>query len=67
MRTIVGPIRFGPDGEWAQSRVITTQFQGVKDRNLEQFRKPGVQAILFPIDLKNAELKAPFEQARAAP
>jgi branched-chain amino acid transport system substrate-binding protein len=66
MRTIVGPIRFGPDGEWAQSRVITTQFQGVKDRNLEQFRKPGVQAILFPVDLKNAELKAPFERARTA-
>jgi hypothetical protein len=38
----------------------------VKDRNLEQFRKPGVQAILFPEDLKNGRLKAPFEQARRA-
>jgi branched-chain amino acid transport system substrate-binding protein len=64
MKTLVGPIRYGPDGEWAQPRVITTQFQGVKDRNLEQFRKPGVQAILFPEDLKSGRLKAPFEQAR---
>jgi branched-chain amino acid transport system substrate-binding protein len=64
MRTIVGPIRYGPDGEWAQPRVITTQFQGVKDRNIEQFRKPGVQAVLFPEHLKNGQLKAPFEQAR---
>ena len=66
MKTVVGPIRYGTDGEWAQPRVITTQFQGVKDRNLEQFRKPGVQAILFPEDLKNGRLKAPFEQARTA-
>jgi branched-chain amino acid transport system substrate-binding protein len=66
MKTIVGPIRYAADGEWAQPRVITTQFQGVKDRNLEQFRKPGLQAILFPEDLKNGQLKAPFEQARAA-
>jgi len=38
----------------------------VKDKNLEQFRRPGVQAILFPEDLKNGQLKAPFEQARTA-
>jgi branched-chain amino acid transport system substrate-binding protein len=66
MKTIVGPIRYGADGEWAQPRVIMTQFQGVKDRNLEQFRKPGVQAILFPEDLKNGQLRAPFEKARTA-
>jgi len=66
MKTIVGPIRYAADGEWAQPRVVTTQFQGVKDRNLEQFRKPGVQAILFPENLKNGRLKAPFEQARSA-
>ena len=66
MMTIVGPIRYGADGEWAQPRVVTTQFQGVKDRNLEQFRKPGVQAILFPEEVKNGELKTPFEQARTS-
>jgi branched-chain amino acid transport system substrate-binding protein len=66
MKTIVGPIRYRADGEWAQPRVITTQFQGVKDRNLEQFRKPGVQAILFPEDLKNGRLTMPFEKARTA-
>jgi branched-chain amino acid transport system substrate-binding protein len=43
-----------------------TQFQGVKDRNVEQFRKPGVQAILFPEEVKNGELKTPFEQARTS-
>jgi branched-chain amino acid transport system substrate-binding protein len=66
MKTIVGPIRYGADGERAQGRVIMTQFQGVKDRNVEQFRKPGVQAILFPEEVKNGELKTPFEQARTS-
>jgi branched-chain amino acid transport system substrate-binding protein len=66
MNTIVGPIRYRADGEWAQPRVVTTQFQGVRDRNLEQFRTPGIQAIVFPEDLKNARPKAPFEAARTA-
>jgi len=66
LNTIVGPIRYRADGEWAQPRVVTTQFQGVRDRNLEQFRTPGVQAIVFPEDLKNARPKAPFEAARTA-
>lgn len=64
LKTIVGPIRYGADGEWAQPRVIMTQFQGVKNKNLEQFRKPGVQVILFPDELKNGALHAPFEKAR---
>ncbi|MBV9362446.1 MAG: amino acid ABC transporter substrate-binding protein [Betaproteobacteria bacterium] len=66
LQTVVGPVRYGPDGEWARSRVLTTQFQGVKDKDLEQFRMPGVQAILFPDDLMNRQLKAPFEQVRAS-
>ena len=65
MKTVVGPIRYGADGEWAEPRVATTQFQGVKDRNVEQFRKPGVQAILFPEHLRNGRLRSPFEQARS--
>ena len=65
MKTIVGPIRYGPDGEWANPRVITTQFQGVRDKDFEQFKKPGVQVILHPESQKNGTLKAPFEKARA--
>ena len=42
MKTIVGSIRYRKDGECADSRVITTQFQGVRDKDFEQFKKPGV-------------------------
>jgi branched-chain amino acid transport system substrate-binding protein len=65
MKTVVGSIRYREDGERAEPRVITTQFQGVRDRDLEQFKKPGVQVILHPESQKNGTLKAPFEKARA--
>jgi len=65
MKTIVGPVRYRKDGEWANPRIITTQFQGVKDKDIEQFKKPGVQVILHPDSLKNGKLKAPFEKAGA--
>jgi len=64
MKTIVGPVRYRKDGEWANPRIITTQFQGVKDKDIEQFKKPGVQVILHPDSHKNGTLRAPFEQAR---
>ena len=65
MKTIVGSFRYREDGERADPRVITTQFQGVRDKDLEQFKKPGVQVILHPQSQKNGTLKAPFEKARA--
>ena len=65
MKTIVGSIRYRKDGEWANPRVITTQFQGVRDKDIEQFKQPGVQVILHPDSQKNGNLKAPFERARA--
>ena len=40
------------------------QFRGVVDKNIEQFRNPGKQVILFPAKLKSGDLSAPFEAAR---
>ncbi len=64
MKTIVGPIRFAPDGEWAAPRVVQMQFRGVVDKNVEQFRDPKKYVILFPDQFKNGEMVAPFEKAR---
>jgi branched-chain amino acid transport system substrate-binding protein len=64
IKTIVGSVRYREDGEWANPRIITTQFQGVRDKDIEQFRKPRVQVILHPDWQKNGTLKAPFEKAR---
>ena len=64
MKTVVGPIRYGRDGEWANARVVQAQFRGVKDKDMEQFRQPGKQVVLYPDQYKTGELVAPFEKAR---
>jgi branched-chain amino acid transport system substrate-binding protein len=64
LKTIVGPIRFGPDGEWASPRVVQAQFRGVVDKDVDQFRKPGKQIVLYPPQYKTGDIVAPFEKAR---
>jgi branched-chain amino acid transport system substrate-binding protein len=64
MKTIVGPIKYGPDGEWANPRVVQAQFRGIVDKNVEQFKQPGKQIVLYPDAYKTGEVVAPFEKAR---
>jgi branched-chain amino acid transport system substrate-binding protein len=64
MQTIVGPIRYGPDGEWATARVVQAQFRGIVDKNVDQFKQPGKQVVLFPEKYKTGDVVAPFEKAR---
>ena len=64
MKTMVGPIKYGPDGEWASPRVVQAQFRGVTDKNLEQFRQVGKQVVLYPAPYKTGDVIAPFEKAR---
>ena len=64
LKTVVGPIKYGRDGEWANPRVVQAQFRGVADKDMEQWRKPGKQVVLFPDQYKTGDLIAPFEKAR---
>ncbi len=56
MKTIVGGIRYGKDGEWANARVVMVQFRGVVDKNVDQFRQPGKQVIIEPAQYKTGEV-----------
>jgi len=64
VKTIVGPISFAADGERKVTATLQAQFQGIVDKNMDQFKKPGKQVILFPPNLKSGELVTPFEAAR---
>jgi len=66
VKTIVGPIRWDKNGEWANPRVVQAQFRGVVDKDLEQFRKPGKQVVIYPDAYKTGEAITPFEKARSA-
>jgi branched-chain amino acid transport system substrate-binding protein len=63
-KTIVGSITYSDDGEWKQSATLEAQFRGVKDKDMDQFRTPGKQVILFPDNLKTGDLVTPFEANR---
>src|SRR5437588_84841 len=63
-KTIVGPIAFSADGERKETATLQAQFRGIVDKDVEQFRKPGKQVILFPDKLKTGTLISPFEAAR---
>jgi branched-chain amino acid transport system substrate-binding protein len=62
--TIVGKVKFGPDGEWGKDRMITMQFQNIKGSDVEQFRHPGRQVVLYPDALKSGTLIYPYAAAR---
>jgi branched-chain amino acid transport system substrate-binding protein len=64
VQTIVGPISFAADGERKVTAILQAQFQGIVDKNMDQFRKSGKQVILFPANLKSGEFVTPFEAAR---
>jgi branched-chain amino acid transport system substrate-binding protein len=64
--TIVGPIGFDKNGERAKPRLVQTQFRNVKDNDLEQFRSPGKQVVVWPAVDKQGDIITPFDRARKA-
>ncbi len=66
MNTVVGPIRFDEGGERANERLITLQFRGVKNKDLEQFKDPSHQVIIHPDGDKTGEAIVPYDKARKA-
>ena len=52
-KTILGDVKFGADGEWAQSRVLQVQFQNIKGNDIGQFRDVSAQAIVAPEKYKS--------------
>jgi branched-chain amino acid transport system substrate-binding protein len=59
-KTVMGDIRFGKLGEWAEPRILMTQFQKVSGKEIAQFDQPGTQVILYPPDFKSGNLMQPF-------
>ncbi|MBI2715741.1 MAG: amino acid ABC transporter substrate-binding protein [Rhizobiales bacterium] len=58
--TVVGDIKFGDRGEWAEPRVLYVQYQNIVGNDVEQFKQAGKQVILYPPRYKSGELKSPF-------
>jgi branched-chain amino acid transport system substrate-binding protein len=62
--TVLGDVKFGAKGEWAQSRVVQAQFHDVKGNDIEQFRQLSVETVLTPAEYKSGDVVYPYEKAK---
>jgi branched-chain amino acid transport system substrate-binding protein len=63
-KTVVGDVKFGPRGEWAQSRVLQVQFQNIKGNDVNQFKNMATQVVVTPAGYESGKLVYPYEKAK---
>ena len=63
-KTVVGDVKFGKDGEWAQERVLQIQFHDVKSNDVEQFRAMNTQAVVTPAEYKSSDVIYPYGKVK---
>ncbi len=62
--TVLGDVKFGKGGEWAESRVLQVQFRDVKGNDPTQFKGVDTQVVVTPPDYASGTLIYPYEKAR---
>jgi branched-chain amino acid transport system substrate-binding protein len=60
--TFVGKVRFAKNGEWAQSRVIMTQYHSISGNSADQFKQPGKVTVLYPKEYRTGDVRAPYHE-----
>jgi branched-chain amino acid transport system substrate-binding protein len=63
-KTLIGDVKFGPQGEWAESRVLEIQFQHIKGNDLGQFKDLSTQVVIMPVQYKSGDVIYPYEMAK---
>jgi branched-chain amino acid transport system substrate-binding protein len=62
--TVVGDVTFGPQGEWAQERMLLVQFQNIKNNSIDSFRDLSTEVVIDPSEYKTGELIYPYAKAK---
>ena len=65
-KTVLGDVRFGANGELAQSRLLQVQFRNVKTNDLAQFKDISTQVVVAPAEYESGKLIYPYEKALAS-
>src|SRR5882757_2649514 len=63
-KTVVGDVKFGAKGEWAQSRVLQIQFQNIKGNDVAQFKDISTQVVITPTEYASGKVIYPYEKAK---
>jgi len=61
--TVMGAIKFGTNGEWAEPRVLQVQFQEISGHDAGQFRNGSRQIVVSPPGLASGILSYPYAEA----
>ena len=64
--TVMGDIRFGINGEWAEPRVLQVQFQEISGHDVGQFRNGSRQIVESPPGFVSGKLVYPYAEALSA-
>ena len=63
--TVYGDIKFGKDGEWAESRMLQVQFRGIAGHDMDQFKDPSHMPVLEPTAFRSGKIIYPMQKAEA--
>jgi branched-chain amino acid transport system substrate-binding protein len=63
--TVMGDIKFGEDGELAESHAVMVQYQHVTGNDLDQFRDGKNPIIVWPAKYKDGDVVYPYDAARS--
>jgi branched-chain amino acid transport system substrate-binding protein len=63
-KTIVGDVKFGPTGEWTESRMLQVQYQGIGGNALDEFKDMTKQPVLSPSKLSTGKVIYPYANAK---
>jgi branched-chain amino acid transport system substrate-binding protein len=64
--TVMGTVKFGPNGEWAEPRVLQVQFQGISGAEVDQFQNGSRQIVVSPPNFTSGELRFPYADLLSA-
>lgn len=60
---VMGAIKFGVTGEWAEPRVLQVQFQGRSGHEVGQFLNGSRQIVVSPSNFTSGRLSFPYAEA----
>jgi branched-chain amino acid transport system substrate-binding protein len=63
-KTVVGDVKFGDKGEWAQQRMLLVQFQHIKSNSIDEFRDLSTEVILYPPQYKSGDIIYPYARVK---
>jgi branched-chain amino acid transport system substrate-binding protein len=63
-KTTVGDVKFGPQGEWTDERMLMVQFRNIKGNTLADVSDLSIEEVVYPPKYKSSDVIYPYEAAK---